>query len=206
MENLTMITTILVALITAVLGPVAVTWVKAKLERKKKPTPMGEALESSSLIDDQLTEIMEELDCDRVWVAQFHNGGHFYPTGKSIQKFSIFYEKCNPTIPHLQSTFQNIPVSLFPKVLSKVYKDGELEILNVETEENSFGISALTSNFKTTSICMVGLRSLDGHLIGIMGISFINERNLVKDDWITIRQKEGIIGTLLSNYLYKQKS
>ena len=53
---------------------------------------------------------------------------------------------------------------------------------------------------------MVGLRSLDGHLIGIMGISFINERNLVKDDWITIRQKEGIIGTLLSNYLYKQKS
>ena len=206
MENLTMITTILVALITAVLGPVAVTWVKAKLERKKKETPMGEALESSSLIDDQLKEIMEELDCDRVWVAQFHNGGHFYPTGKSIQKFSIFYERCNPSIPHIQSTFQNIPVSLFPKVLSKVYKDGELEILNVETEENSFGISALTSNFKTKSICMVGLRSLDGHLIGIMGISFINERNLVKDDWIIIRQKEGIIGTLLSNYLYKQKS
>lgn len=206
MENLTMITTILVALITAVLGPVAVAWAKTKLERKKKETPMGEALESSSLIDDQLKEIMEELDCDRVWVAQFHNGGHFYPTGKSIQKFSIFYERCNPSIPHIQSTFQNIPVSLFPKVLSKVYKDGELEILNVETEENSFGISALTSNFKTPSICMVGLRSLDGHLIGIMGISFINERNLVKDDWIVIRQKEGIIGTLLSNYLYKQKS
>jgi len=206
MENLTMITTILVALITAVLGPVAVAWVKARLERKKKSTPMGEALESSSLIDDQLTEIMEELGCDRVWVAQFHNGGHFYPTGKSIQKFSIFYEKCNPSIPHLQSIFQNIPVSLFPKVLSKVYKDGELEILNVETEENSFGISALTNQFKTKSICMVGLRSLDGHLIGVMGISFINERNLVKDDWIIIRQKEGIIGTLLSNYLYKQKS
>lgn len=206
MENLTMITTILVALITAVLGPVVVAWAKTKLERKKEKTPMGEALESSSLIDDQLKEIMEELDCDRVWVAQFHNGGHFYPTGKSIQKFSIFYERCNPSIPHIQSTFQNIPVSLFPKVLSKVYKEGELEILNVETEENSFGISALTSNFKTTSICMVGLRSLDGHLIGIMGISFINERNLVKDDWIVIRQKEGIIGTLLSNYLYKQKS
>lgn len=206
MENLTMITTILVALITAVLGPVVVAWAKTKLERKKEKTPMGEALESSSLIDDQLKEIMEELDYDRVWVAQFHNGGHFYPTGKSIQKFSIFYERCNPSIPHIQSTFQNIPVSLFPKVLSKVYKEGELEILNVETEENSFGISALTSNFKTTSICMVGLRSLDGHLIGIMGISFINERNLVKDDWIVIRQKEGIIGTLLSNYLYKQKS
>ena len=197
---------IIVAFITAVLGPIALAWVKDKLERKKKETPMSEALKSSSLIDDQLNEIMEELDCDRVWVAQFHNGGHFYPTGKSIQKFSIFYEKCNPSIPHIQSTFQNIPVSLFPKVLSKVYKDGELEILNTETEQNSFGISALTNNFKTKSICMVGLRSLDGHLIGVMGISFINERNLVKEDWIIIRQKVGIIGTLLSNYLYKQRS
>ena len=91
-------------------------------------------------------------------------------------------------------------------MLSKVYKDGELEILNVDTEESSFGIAALTNQFKTKSICMVGLKSLDGNLIGVMGISFIDERNLVTDDWIIIRQKVGVIGTLLSKYLYKQKS
>ena len=206
METLAMVTTIIVALITAVLGPVVVAWVKDKLEKKSNTTPVGEALESSTLISEQLDEMMQELGCDRVWVAQFHNGGHFYPTGKSIQKFSIFYEKCNSSIPHIQSTFQNIPVSLFPKVLSKVYKDGELEILNVDTEESSFGIAALTNQFKTKSICMVGLKSLDGNLIGVMGISFIDERNLVTDDWIIIRQKVGVIGTLLSKYLYKQKS
>jgi hypothetical protein len=203
METITMITTIVVALITAVFGPIAVAWARSKFESKPKQTPMAEALEASKLIDDQLEEMMQELGCDRVWVAQFHNGGHFYPTGKSIQKFSIFYEKCNSSIPHIQSTFQNIPVSLFPRVLSKVYKDGELEILNVDTEENSFGISALTNQFKTKSICMVGLKSLNGNLIGVMGISFIDERNLVTDDWIIIRQKVGVIGTLLSEYLYK---
>jgi hypothetical protein len=206
METLAMATTIIVALITAVFGPVIVAWAKDKLEKKSKITPVGEALESGTLISEQLDEMMQELGCDRVWVAQFHNGGHFYPTGKSIQKFSIFYEKCNPTIPHIQSTFQNIPVSLFPKVLSKVYKDGELEILNVDTEDSSFGIAALTNQFKTKSICMVGLKSLDGNLIGVMGISFIDERNLVTDDWIMIRQKVGVIGTLLSKYLYKQKN
>ena len=198
-----MITTIVVALITAVFGPIAVAWARSKFESKPKQTPMAEALEASKLIDDQLEEMMQELGCDRVWVAQFHNGGHFYPTGKSIQKFSIFYEKCNSSIPHIQTTFQNIPVSLFPQVLSKVYKDGELEILNVDTEENSFGISALTNEFKTKSICMVGLKSLTGNLIGVMGISFIDERNLVTNDWIIIRQKVGVIGTLLSEYLYK---
>lgn len=201
MEDLTMITTIIVALITAVVGPVAVTWVKAKLEKKKKPNLMAEALEASSLIDQQLDDIMAELNCDRVWVAQFHNGGHFYPTGKSIQKFSIFYEKCTSSIPPIQTTFQNIPVSLFNKALSQVHQHKELEILNVEVEENTFGVDVLTSQFKTKSLCMVGLYDLSNHLVGVMGISFIDEHNIISSEWIYIRQKVGVIGTLLSEYL-----
>ncbi len=152
MENFAMLTTILVALITAVVGPIIVNWVKLKMEKKQKGTPMAEALEASALIDHQLEDIMQELNCDRVWIAQFHNGGHFYPTGKSIQKFSMFYEKYNPVLPPLQTTFQNIPVSLFGKALSQVHQHGELEILNVEIEENTFGVDVLTSQFKTKSL------------------------------------------------------
>ena len=197
-----MITTIIVALITAVFGPIMVDWFKHKMEKKPKSTLMSEALEASALIDHQLDDIMKELDCDRVWIAQFHNGGHFYPTGKSIQKFSIFYEKYNQLLPPIQTTFQNIPVSLFGRALSQVQQTGELEILNVEIEENTFGVDVLTSQFKTKSLCMVGLYDLNNHLIGVMGISFIDEHNIVTSEWIFIRQKVGVIGTLLSEYLY----
>jgi len=192
---------IIVAFITAVVGPIAVTWVRSKLERKSKKTPMKEALETSTLVEEQMNDLMEEIDCDRIWIAQFHNGGHFYPTGKSIQKFSVFYEKRKPSIPPIQNTFQNIPVSLFTQVLSKIYENGELEILNTEIEEDTFGIAALSSQFQTKSMCIVGLYSLSNNLIGIMGVSFIDERNLLTEDWIKIRQKVGVIGTLLSNYL-----
>ena len=202
METFTMITTIIVALITAVFGPIIVNWFKFKIEKKPKGTLMSEALEASALIDHQLDDIMKELDCDRIWIAQFHNGGHFYPTGKSIQKFSIFYEKYNQLLPPIQTTFQNIPVSLFGRALSQVQQTGELEILNVEIEENTFGVDVLTSQFKTKSLCMVGLYDLNNHLIGVMGISFIDEHNIVTSEWIFIRQKVGVIGTLLSEYLY----
>jgi hypothetical protein len=198
----TVVVTIIVALITAVIGPIIVNWVKLKMEKTQKGALMTEALESSALIDHQLDDIMQELNCDRVWIAQFHNGGHFYPTGKSIQKFSMFYEKYNPVLPPLQTTFQNIPVSLFGKALSQVHQNGELEILNVEIEENTFGVDVLTSQFKTKSLCMVGLYDLNNHLIGVMGISFIDEHNIVTPEWIFIRQKVGVIGTLLSEYLY----
>jgi hypothetical protein len=74
-------TTIIIALITAVFGPIIVTWVKSKIEAKPINTPMHDALESSTQIDTQLEMIMKELECDRIWIAQFHNGGYFYPTG-----------------------------------------------------------------------------------------------------------------------------
>ena len=197
-----MITTILVALITAVVGPIIVNWVKLKMEKKDASTPMRDALETSTLIDTQLEHMMDELECDRIWIAQFHNGGYFYPTGRSIQKFSIFYEKCTPETPTIQNTFQNIPVSLFPRVLSKIYKDNELSVEDVDAEEDTYGLEYITTQFGTKSICMVGLHSLDDHLIGVLTISFQNPHRITKDEWIYIRQKVGVVGTLLSEYLY----
>jgi hypothetical protein len=202
MGTFTMLTTVLVALITAVIGPIVVNWFKLKMEKKDASTPMRDALETSTLIDTQLEQIMDELECDRIWIAQFHNGGYFYPTGRSIQKFSIFYEKCTPETPTIQNTFQNIPVSLFPRVLSKIYKDNELSVEDVEVEEDTYGLEYITTQFGTKSICMVGLHSLDNHLIGVLAISFQNPHHIEKDEWIYIRQKVGVVGTLLSEYLY----
>ena len=79
------ITAVIVAFITAVIGPIAMTWVKNKLERKKQD-PLAEAIEHNALIDHQVDNLFDQLNCDRVWISQFHNGGHLYPTGKSLQK------------------------------------------------------------------------------------------------------------------------
>ena len=198
----TVFTTILVALITAVLGPIIVAWFKLKMEKKSQNTLMFDALETSTLVDTQLEGMMDELECDRIWIAQFHNGGYFYPTGRSIQKFSIFYEKCTPETLNIQQIFQNIPVSLFPRVLSKVYKDNELSVSNIQETEDTYGLEYFTNQCSTQSMCIVGLHSLDDHLIGIMCISFKEAHHLEKDEWIFIRQKVGVIGTLLSEYLY----
>ena len=54
----TIVVSILVALITAVLGPIIVTWVRIKLEKKSISTPMSDALDTSTLVDTQLEIIM----------------------------------------------------------------------------------------------------------------------------------------------------
>jgi hypothetical protein len=204
--EITMITTVLVALITAVIGPAVLEWVRAKLKKEdSKASSVKEAIDFNSLVDNQLEQMMEELECDRIWIGQFHNGGHFYPTGKSIQKFSIFYEKLTPTTDPIQHIFQQIPVSLFPKSLSKLYKDGELAIVNYNTDE-TYDLNMFSKEHNTKSFYMLAIDDLDGHFIGIIGISFNGkEHKLSKEEWIFIRQKVGAIGSLLTDYLYKKK-
>jgi len=204
MENFAMLTTIAVALITAVFGPIAVAWAKSQFETK--PTDknlVDEAIELNSLVDEQLENIMKELDADRVWIAQFHNGGHFYPTGKSIQKFSIFYEKTTPNSQSIQTTFQNVPVSLFPKAMAALYKDGEISIPTYEGED--YDLSSVSRPYGTKSFYMITLNDLHDKFIGVISVAYDTEYKLSKEDWIFIRQKAGVIGTLLDKYLNTKK-
>jgi hypothetical protein len=205
MDSLMMLTTILVALITAVFGPIALEWAKAYFAKKPKKTPIQDAIEMNVLVDNQLEIILNYLNCDRVWIAQFHNGGHFYPTGKSIQKFSIFYEKTMPKTLRIQNDFQNVPCSAFPKALATIYQSGELAIPTYEGDNETYDLKGISSQYGTQSFYMVGLYSLDNHLIGVMAIAYDKEHKLTKDEWIYIRQKVGVVGTLLTDYLNNKK-
>ena len=101
--------TIVVAFITGVLGPVIIIIIKNILNKKPvKEDMIIDACKVSGAVVAKIDEIKEVYSADRVWVAQFHNGGHFYPTGKSIAKFSIFYETVGVGANSIQSNLQNI--------------------------------------------------------------------------------------------------
>lgn len=205
MEIYALVTTITVSLITAVFGPIVVLWTRAKLESKDKKSSMDEAIELNALVDEQLDIIMNELNCERVWLSQFHNGGNFYPTGKSIQKFSIFYEKLQPGSESLMHTLHNIPVSLFPKTLAEIYRKGEISLVSYDKCEDLLDLEMFFKSYGTKSLYMAGLYDLKEQLIGILSLHYDKEHKLNSSDWIFLRQKIGVIGTLLDKYLNKKQ-
>ena len=113
---------VMIAFITGVLGPVLLLVVKNIIEKKKlkKPDMVLDALEVGKLVESKIEDIKDEFKPDRVWITQFHNGGHFYPTGKSIAKFSVMYETVGTGVSSIQQNFQNIPVNLFSKSLNNL--------------------------------------------------------------------------------------
>jgi hypothetical protein len=195
---------IIIALITSVFGPMILEWTKSRFKKKNSTDPLPESIKYNEQIEHQLDVMMDELGCDQIFIAQFHNGGHFYPTGKSIQKFSIFYEVLNPNIESVKNVYQNIPVSLFNKPLSELYENGEVVIEDAENN-NSYLLNTTTGG-RCKSIYLLSLTDLDGRIIGVMGIHYIEKKHkIVKDEWIFIRQKVGAIGNMISNYLHNKK-
>ena len=196
---------VMIALITSVFGPVLLEWFKSKLRRKPQPDPMPDAIKYNEQIEHQLDVILSELDCDQIYIAQFHNGGHFYPTGKSIQKFSVFYEVTTPNVTSIKGVYQNIPVSLFNKPLAELYDKGEILVEDIESDP-TYGLETFCVDNKYKSCYLLSLTDLDERIIGVMGIYYIHKKHkIVKDEWIFVRQKIGAIGNIMSNYLHNKK-
>ena len=193
------------AFLTGVVGPVLYLLISKYLqkEKEKKRDKVKENISSVSLISDELEEIREEYRADRVWIAQFHNGGNFYPTGKSIQKFSIFYEVTKAGVSSVSHTFNNIPCSLYPKAFEHMMEGQGIFIPNFsDPKVATYGLKGAAESVGTKSSFLVPLFTLDDKYIGNIGIDFVGrKRKLTKDDWEHFQIKAGRIAGYLSNHL-----
>ena len=197
---------ILVVVISAIVGPLLVTRYRHYLNNKNKTNPIKAAIDVNNLVDDQLEQLKDELDADRIWISQFHNGGNFYPTGKSIQKFSIFHEQCTPGVCNISNTYKNIPVSLFSKSISHLYSDGEILIPNYH-KNDAFGLKTFADGTNAKSSYLFALNSINDEFIGTLGVEYCSRVKKLNEEQLNeARTKSITIGTLLSTYLYEGKS
>jgi hypothetical protein len=197
-----LIVAIITAVTTSVVGPVVVHYVQSMVERRKKDTLL-DAIEANQMINDKLDQIRKEVHSDRIWLIQFHNGAHFYPTGKSIQKFSMVYEiTSSGTIP-CQTQFQNIPVSLFSKSIHTLYKGAIISIPDTTVSEKQFeGFTSVIHGANVKSTYMIPLYNIKNEFIGIVGVDYVSKKRELKEKELTnIDLELSTIGGVLNNYL-----
>jgi hypothetical protein len=174
---------IISSLFTAVIGPIAVHLMKERMEKRKKNDALKEALAKNALLATKVEDIKEQTKADRVWVMQFHNGGTFYPTGKSIQKFSMFYETVSPSIVSIQSSFQNIPVSLFSKSINRLLENDVIEIPDFKNDLlDTYGLKYIAEENGCRSVYLFAIKTIDGKFIGILGIDYVKKKTELPED------------------------
>jgi hypothetical protein len=169
---------IIIAFITGVLGPVTLLYIKHVLaKRRVKPDMVKETLRVSELVTAKIEHIKDEFDADRVWITQFHNGGNFYPTGKSMAKFSIMYETVHQGVQSVQSNFNNIPVNLFSKSINELLSNDIIEIPDFKDESiATFGLKYIAEDTGCKSGYLFAIKTIDNRFIGCLGLDYTKRK------------------------------
>jgi hypothetical protein len=194
---------IIVAFITGVIGPIAVMYFKNRLDRTQKPDMVMETLHVSELVNAKIEDIREEYGADRVWVTQFHNGGNFYPTGKSMAKFSIIYETVGLKVSSVQGNFHNIPVNLFSKSINELLKNDVIRIPDYKDETiATFGLKYIAEDTGCKSGYLFAIKSIDDKFIGTLGLDFTKKKVKLDDEEITnLKLRATSLGGVLMTHL-----
>lgn len=195
---------------TGILGPVIVAVVKYFLDKAKeksdakKKDPVAESLKTNVQIENKIYEMLEDYGADRVWITQFHNGGNFYPTGRSIHKFSMFYEIVSHGTSSIKDYFQNIPVSLFTKPIKYLLEEDVIEIPDFKDEKiATHGLKCVAEEYGTKSGYEFAIKSIDGKYIGTLGIEFTHKKKTLTPEQIAdIRVEVTSIGGVLINHIH----
>ena len=199
-----MSTEVIVAFITGVLGPVIILYIKDFLDkRKQKPDMVAETLKVSELVTSKIEHIRDEFNADRVWISQFHNGGHFYPTGKSMAKFSFIYETVNVGVPSIQTNFQNIPVNLFSKSIVELLNNEVIEIPDFKDETiATYGLKYIAEESGCKSAYLFSIKSIEDKFIGILAVDFTKKKTKLDIESINhLQNHASSIGGVLMTYL-----
>ena len=194
---------LVIAFITGVVSPVIVLLLKSRLDKKNKPDMVEEALRVSELVTNKIEEIREGSKADRVWITQFHNGGHFYPTGKSITKFSVMYESVNTGVSSIQNNYQNIPVHLFSRSMNQLVSAETIEVPDYKDDTiATYGLKYAAQETGCKSGYLFAIKTIDDKFIGVLGLDYTKRKTKLDDDVINnVMIHASSLGGVLMNHL-----
>ena len=195
---------LMIAFLTGVLGPVALVFVKHKLFRKdkemeKRKKDFQHALETQDLINTSLNNLQQKYNLDRLWIAQFHNGGNFYPGNKSMKKVSMTFESTAPGVAADIMKMQNLPVSFLSPILQKLYQESDTTgvTIDVYTEED-YALRSFWETRGVQTVYLFPIKCLESDFIGVFGVDFVKRDGFVTDEVYDQLRAEAL---LLSGYV-----
>jgi hypothetical protein len=197
----------IISFVSGVIVPIIVVLINKKIEAKKliATDKLAQELQTSIIIDNKLDSLKTEFSADRIWITQFHNGGHYYPTGKSIQKFSIFYEVVEYGVDSIKMMFQNIPVSLFSRSTNQLLEKDYIAIPDFKDETvATYGLKYTADETGCKSTYIFGIFDINNRMIGTLGVEYVKRKKTLESSDIQILEIEAAqIGGVLHNHLIK---
>jgi hypothetical protein len=196
------IAVVVAGLISGLIGPILL--YRYKESRKENDSSgdqtVNEEVRFAQDLNKEIDKIREEVEADRIWIAQFHNGGKLLSSirNTSMKRISVTHEAVGAGVSREQNTFSGMLVTFFSdmigRLLNKDYINYTGDIANSDPE-----IELLFRQRGTEEMHLLAMRNIEGVLIGILGVDYVDDpRNLSEEEVQYLIAK----ASLLAGYIF----
>lgn len=154
------------------------------------------ALEVSTQVNNLLQDQRARLDVDRLYISRFHNG-KVDLTGVHFIFFSRVAEATGHGISNEMTTTQNLPLSIFPEMLTPL-SQGVCHY--VEAVDSSVENSTFLMNMGINSMLVCPIFDTSGRLMGIVGADGVVDQ-INSQEAVGIQQNLQTLSTVLGGLL-----
>tara|TARA_R100000008_G_C3577909_1_gene166453 strand:+ start:73 stop:702 length:630 start_codon:yes stop_codon:yes gene_type:complete len=159
-----------IASVFSCLATLGAVYLRHKLSAKKCESIQEETKHNENVYT-ALNYTLEEMGGDRAYVLEFHNGIHYF-SGRGQQKFSCSYEIVQEGISAECHNSQDHRVSNYHTYISELVEKEKFEYIDInEMEDHVF--AGLLHQKGVKSIYNVPIKTLNGKIIGILGVDFV---------------------------------
>lgn len=134
---------------------------------------------------------MEQLNCDRINIFEFHNGDTYY-SGSSQQKFSNTYELTKEGISSESTKLQNLRISNFNTLVKEVIKNDMFVCKNINIIDSCTEKEFLKGQ-GVKSIYSFCIKTLTGKSIGIFSVSYVSNPTQLDEKQIKFLENQAMI-------------
>jgi len=141
-----------------------------------------------------LDYVLNEINVDRAYIYEFHNGDHFY-SGNHQQKFSCTYETLNIGVSAESMNLQGLRVSTFNDFIKDAVGilEGQYFALNDITEMQNPLIKNWLEDRGIKSSFAFPIKTLNDGIVGMLCIDFTKKKTKLNKDQVALMQNQSII-------------
>lgn len=174
---------------------------KENKEKAEKPKNYGKQIKEESKytvkIQEEIEELRQILNADRVQVLEFHNGTDF--STRKGYKMDCTYETIRYGNETAKSILQNYPTTLLPIFMSKLIESKQYFTPDIEElKQIDMSTYAMKINMHVSSFYDVALED-NGNIIGILAVQYTEPKDLDEGQKAMIHAKKIIIEELLKS-------
>ena len=145
-------------------------WMKRKLGERSKCT-VESHVKAGANVYTALKFIKANMEGSRAYVFEFHNGGSYF-SGRGQQKFSCTHEVVEPGISAECMFSQDHRVSNYSVYINELIANGKFACFDMDNVEDG-GFRTLLCSKGVSAIYNVPIKTLNGKIIGILGVDYV---------------------------------